>query len=116
NWRELIPQAAETLEGVSLVGEHFIASYLKDARTQVKVFSLPGKLVREVQLPGIGTAVGFGGKRKDSETFYAFTSFTAPTTIYRYDVKTGQSAIHRQPKVDFNPSDYETKQVFYTSK
>jgi prolyl oligopeptidase len=116
NWRELIPQAAEALESVTLVGEHFIASYLKDARTQVKVFSLQGKLVREVQLPGIGTAVGFGGKRKDSETFFAFTSFTTPTTIYRYDVKTGQNTIHRQPKVDFKPSDYETKQVFYTSR
>ncbi len=116
DWRELIPQAAETLENVSLVGDHFIASYLKDARTQVKVFDLQGKPVREVQLPGIGTATGFGGKRANGETFYAFTSFTSPTTIYRYDVKTGQSVIHRQPKVDFNPSDYETKQVFYTSK
>jgi prolyl oligopeptidase len=113
---EVIPQAAETLESVSLVGEHFIASYLKDARTLIKTFDLQGKLVREVQLPGIGTASGFGGKRADSETFYAFTSFTTPTTIYRHDVKTGQSSIYRQPKVDFNPADYETKQVFYKSK
>ena len=116
NWRELIPQAAETLEGVSFVGEHFVASYLKDARTQIKQFDLQGKLIREVQLPGIGTATGFGGKRADSETFYAFTSFTTPTTIYRYDVKTGQSSVYRQPTVDFKPADYETKQVFYTSK
>lgn len=116
NWKELVPQAAETLEGVSLVGDHFIASYLKDARAQIKLFDLAGKFVREVKLPGIGTAAGFAGKRKDSETFYAFTSFTTPTTIYRYDVKTGKSEVYRQPKVDFKPSDYETKQVFYKSK
>jgi prolyl oligopeptidase len=116
NWKELIPQAKETLEGVSLVGDHFIASYLKDARTQIKLFDLKGKFVREVELPGIGTAAGFGGKRKDTETFYAFTGFTTPTTIYRYDLKTGKSTIYRQPKVDFKPGDYETKQVFYKSK
>jgi prolyl oligopeptidase len=113
---EIIPQAEETLESVSLVGDHFIASYLKDARSQIKLFDLTGKFVREVGLPGIGTAVGFGGKRADTETFYAFTSFTTPTTIYRYDIKTGQSTVYRQPNVDFNPNDYETKQVFYTSK
>ena len=116
DWQEVIPQAAETLESVTLVGDHFIASYLKDARTQIKLFDLTGKFVRELELPGIGTATGFGGKRKDTETFYAFTSFTTPTTIYRYDITTGKSTIYRQPKVDFNPNDYETKQVFYTSK
>ncbi len=116
NWKELVPQAAETLEGVSLVGDHFIASYLKDAHAQIKLFDLAGKFVREVELPGIGAAAGFGGKRKDSETFYAFTSFTTPTTIYRYDVKTGKSEVYRQPKVDFDPKAYETKQVFYKSK
>ncbi|MDQ3012588.1 MAG: prolyl oligopeptidase family serine peptidase, partial [Acidobacteriota bacterium] len=114
--QELIPQAEETLESVTLVGNHFIASYLKDARSQIKLFDMTGKFVREVDLPGIGTATGFSGKRTDTETFYAFTSFTTPTTIYRYDIKTGQSNIYRQPKVDFNPNDYETRQVFYTSK
>ncbi|MBO0723102.1 MAG: S9 family peptidase [Blastocatellia bacterium] len=116
NWKEIIPQSEETLEGVSLAGDHFIASYLKDAHTQIKLFDLKGKFVREVELPGIGSASGFGGKRKDTETFYAFTSFTTPTTIYRYDIKTGKSTVYRQPKVDFNPGDYETKQVFYQSK
>jgi prolyl oligopeptidase len=116
DWTEIIPQAEETLESVSLVGDHFIASYLKDARAQIKLFDLTGKFVREVDLPGIGTAVGFGGKRTDAETFYAFTSFTTPTTIYRYDIKSGKSTVYRQPKVDFNPNDYETKQVFYASK
>jgi prolyl oligopeptidase len=116
NWKEIIPQAKETLESVSLVGDHFITSYLKDARTQIKLFDLKGKFVREVELPGIGTAAGFDGKRKDTETFYAFTGFTTPTTIYRYDLKTGKSTIYRQPKIDFKPGDYETKQVFYKSK
>src|SRR5262245_35600910 len=116
NWKEIVPQANETLENVSLVGDRFIASYLKDARAQIKLFDLDGKFVREVELPGIGTTSGFAGKRGDSETFYAFTSFTTPTTIYRYDLKSGKSILYRQPKVDFNPNDYETKQVFYTSK
>jgi prolyl oligopeptidase len=116
NWKEVIPQADETLESANVVGNQFIASYLKDARTAVKVFKLDGQLVRELTLPGIGTAAGFGGKRRDTETFYSFTSFTVPTTIYRYDTASGKSEVYRQPKVDFNPADYETKQVFYTSK
>ena len=72
--------------------------------------------VREIALPGIGSAGGFGGKRHETETFYSFTSFTTPNTIYRYDMMTGKSKIFRQPKVDFNPDEYETKQVFYASK
>lgn len=116
NWRELIPQAEETLEGVGLLNNQFVASYLKDAHTQIKIFDLAGSIVREVALPGLGSAGGFGGKRYDTETFYSFTGFTTPTTIYRYNLVTGESALFRQPNVDFNPADYETKQVFYTSK
>ena len=116
NWQEIIPQAAETLEGVGLLNHQFVASYLKDARTQVKIFNLDGTFVREVALPGIGSAGGFGGKREDTETFYSFTSFTTPTTIYRYNMITGESSLFRQPNVDFDPNDYESQQVFYTSK
>ena len=116
NWKEVIPQAAEPLDGVGVVDNKFIASFLKDAQTKIKIYDLDGRFVRDVQLPGIGTASGFGGKRVDKETFYAFTGFTTPTTIYRYDMVSGKSTIFRQPKVDFNPSDYETKQVFYNSK
>ena len=116
NWREIIPQTDETLRGVSLVGNQFFASYLKDAHTQVQVFDLQGKPVREVELPGLGTAGGFGGKRQDTETFYSFTSFNYPGTIFRYDVPTGKSTVFRQAQVDFNPADYVTQQVFYTSK
>ncbi len=115
-WKEIIPQAEETLQGVNRVGSKLIASYLKDAFTQVKVFDLNGTLEREVELPGIGTAGGFGGDRESKETFYAFTSFTRPTTIYRYDLASGKSTVFKAPTVGFDPEAYETRQVFYTSK
>ncbi|HZI95500.1 MAG TPA: prolyl oligopeptidase family serine peptidase, partial [Patescibacteria group bacterium] len=115
-WKEIIPERAETLQEVALLDDMFVATYLKDAHTQVRVFSLDGKPVRDVDLPGIGSAAGFGGERKDKETFYSFSGFTTPTTIYRYDLVTGKSTVFRRPKVDFNPDDYETRQVFYNSK
>lgn len=116
HWMEVLPQTADTLQGVGVVGEHFIASFLHDAHTQIKVYALDGQWVRDVELPGLGSAGGFGGRRDRTETFYAFTSFTAPTTLYRYDVATGESVLFRQPKVDFDPDEYETTQVFYRSK
>ncbi len=116
NWRELIPQAPETLRRVNVVNDTFIATYLKDAQSQIKLFDLNGKFVREVQLPGLGSARGFGGKRTDTETFYTFTSFSYPTTVYRYDVTTGQSTVFRRPTVAFDPADFVSKQVFYHSK
>ena len=116
NWKEIIPQGADTLQGVNVVNNQFVATYLKDARSVVRVFALDGSPVREVALPGLGSAGGFGGKRNDTETFFSFTSFTTPGTIYRQDLKTGQSTVFRQPKVDFDSAAYETKQIFYTSK
>ena len=116
NWKEVIPQATDTLKGVNLVGDQFICTYLKDARSAVKLFSRAGKSLGEVALPGLGSAGGFGGKRTDAETFYSFTSFTTPGTIYRYDVSSGKSSVFRAPKVDFDSARYETKQVFYNSK
>ena len=116
HWKEVIPQTAETLEGVGLLNNQFVADYLKNAYTQIKIFDLNGSFIREVDLPGIGSAGGFGGKRYDTETFYSFTSFTTPATIYRYDMVSGESTLFRQPNIDFNPGDYETKQVFYSSK
>ncbi len=115
-WREVVPESKDRLQGVNLVNNQLICNYLKDARTDVVIHDLTGKLVRRVELPGIGTAGGFGGKREETETFYAFTGFTTPTTVYRYDLKTGASELFRQPKVDFNPAEFETKQVFYTSR
>ncbi|MEQ8540188.1 MAG: prolyl oligopeptidase family serine peptidase [Coleofasciculus sp. D1-CHI-01] len=116
NWQELIPQAEETLEDVGVLNNQFVADYLKDARSSIKIFDLNGAFVREVELPGIGSAGGFGGKRYDTETFYVFTSFTTPATIYRYDMVTGERSLFRQPTVDFDPTQYETRQVFYPSK
>ncbi|MCK6499655.1 MAG: prolyl oligopeptidase family serine peptidase, partial [Nitrospira sp.] len=116
NWREIIPQAEETLTGVSVVGNRFVCAYLKDARSVVRVHALDGRKEREVDLPGIGTVSGFEGRRDQSETFYAFTGFTLPGTIFRYDVANGTSTLWRQPKVDFDSSRYETRQVFYASK
>ena len=116
NWQEIIPQTPETLESVGTINNQFVADYLKDARSQVKIYDFKGNLVREVELPGIGSVGGFNGKRSDTETFYVFTSFTTPGTIYRYDMVTGKSSIFRTPKVDFNADNYETKQIFYKSK
>jgi prolyl oligopeptidase len=114
-WQEVIPEGEDTLEWVGLLHHQFLAAYLKDAYTSIRIFSLEGDLIRPVALPGIGSAGGFDGKRQDRETFYSFTSFTVPTTIYRYDLETGESTLYRQPRVDFDPGDYETRQVFYSS-
>jgi prolyl oligopeptidase len=116
NWKTVVAQGVDKLEFANLVDNVFLLGYLKDAHTEVRVHDLSGKLLRTVDLPGIGTAGGFGGKRKDKETFYAYTSFISPTTVYRYDPEAGKSSIFRQPKVDFDASRFETKQVFYTSK
>jgi prolyl oligopeptidase len=116
NWQEIIPQADETLSGVDLVANRFLANYLKDARSEVKVFDVAGKHLTDVKLPGLGTATGFEGKRGDKETFYSYASFTSPPTIYRYDVAANKSEVYRAPDVDFNPDDYTTEQAFYKSK
>lgn len=116
NWQEIIPEAAETLQGVNLLNHQLVANYLKDARSQIKLFSLSGELIKEIELPGVGSAGGFGGKREETETFFNFSSFTTPNTIYRYDMVTGARSVFRQPNVEFDPSLYETKQVFYPSK
>ena len=115
-WKTLVPEAKETLESVDLVGNLFVCGYLQDAKTVVKVHDLTGAFVRDVALPGIGTATGFGGKRTDTETFYTFVSFIAPPSVYRYDLITGKSTLLRQPKVKFDPALFEVKQVFYPSK
>jgi prolyl oligopeptidase len=116
NWKTIIPEAEETLQGVNRVGDVLIAEYLKDAHSQVKVFDLSGNFLREIELPGLGSAGGFGGDRDDTETFYSFTSYSRPTTIYRYDAKTGESTVFKAPDVDFDPDAYETEQVFFASK
>ncbi len=115
-WKEIVAEAPQTLVQASIVNHQLVLNYLSDAHSAVKIHDMKGKFVREVELPGIGSVSGFGGKRGDRETFYSYTSFTNPTTVYRYDMKTGKSTVYRQPKVDFDPSQFETRQVFYTSK
>ena len=116
SWKTIVPQSPDKLEHANVINNTFVLSYLKDAQTEGRIYDLQGKFLHNVDLPGIGTAEGFGGKRKDTETFYAFTSFVTPTTIYRYDLAAGKSGVFRQPKVDFDASKYETKQVFVASK
>src|SRR5581483_2837358 len=96
NWREILPQTGDRLQQVSLVNDQLIADYLKDARSEVKIFQRDGTFVRNVDLPGLGSAGGFGGKRNYTETFYNFTSYTTPGAIYRCDLNTGTSTIFRQ--------------------
>ena len=114
--KEIVPEAEETMQSASIVGHKIFANYLKDAHSAVRVFDLNGRHVADVEFPGLGSAGGFGGEMKDQETFYTFDNYTTPSTIYRYDVRSGKSSIFRQPKVDFDGSKYETKEVFFASK
>ncbi|MFZ2905880.1 MAG: prolyl oligopeptidase family serine peptidase [Cyclobacteriaceae bacterium] len=115
NWKDLIPESDNSLR-TSTGGGKIFASYLVDVKTQIKQYDLSGKLEREVELPGIGTANGFSGWNDDKDLYYTFTSFTYPPTIFKYNVASGKSTEYLRPAVKFNPDDYETKQVFYTSK
>ena len=99
-----------------MLNDQFVASYLQHARDVVHVYERDCRYVREIDLPAIGSAGGFSGKRDHRETFYSFTSFLYPTTIYHYDFATGESTLFRDAGIDFDPSGYETKQVFYPSK
>ena len=115
-WTTLVAESGQTLQAVSMLNRQFVAQYLADAHSMVKIFSRDGKPLRELKLPGLGSVAGFGGKKGDSETFYSYTGFTTPTTIYRLDLKSAASSVLRQPKVDFDPNAYETRQQFFTSR
>ncbi|MGL5003562.1 MAG: prolyl oligopeptidase family serine peptidase, partial [Casimicrobium sp.] len=116
NWKTIVPESKQTLESANVVGGMIVVQYLRDARSVVERVSLDGKSLGEVALPGIGSAGGFGGKFKDTETFYSFTSMTDPSTIFRYELAKNESSIFRKPKTAFDGSKYDTKQVFVTSK
>lgn len=116
NWKQIIPERAEVLNSVTHVGGKLFASYLKDASSMISIHDVTGKQLGEVALPGIGTASDIQGKKDDKTAFYTFTSFIYPTTIFQYDTETNQSKEYRKSEVDFDPSGYETKQVFYNSK
>lgn len=115
SWKDLIPET-ENVMSASTGGGKIFAEYMVDVKTQVKQYDMKGKLEREVELPAIGTANGFSAKEDEKELYYSFTSFTYPSTIFRYDIATGRSTLYEKPKVDFNADDYETRQVFYASK
>lgn len=116
NWRDVIPERNEVLNGVTVVGGKIFCSYLKDASTMITIHQMDGKQLGEVKLPGIGTASDIMGKKEDKTAFYTFTSFTYPTTIFQYDTDANSSKEYRKSEVDFDPTKYETKQVFYNSK
>lgn len=115
-WQTILAEKSEPLQGARTAGGKLFASYSKDVTTRVNVYDLKGKSENEVQLPGLGTASGFGGERNDDFVFYTYTSFNYPPTIFRYDIVSKKSTVFRAPEVTFKPEDYETKQVFYTSK
>lgn len=115
-WTEVIAQRRDTIEGATIVNQRFIVNYLHDAANRVQIFSLQGRPQRAIDLPGIGSVNGFSGAPDDSETFYSFTSFTAPTTVYRYDLEHNRREVFAAPEVDFSGGDFVTRQVFYESK
>jgi prolyl oligopeptidase len=116
NWKIVIRETKDTLTSASVVGEKIIAQYLQDAATAVNVHALDGKLIRAVTLPGVGTASGFGGRFKRTETFYSYTSLISPAAIYRYDIASGKSTLFKRPKTAFDAAKYETKREFVTSR
>lgn len=116
NWKTIIPEQPEPMTNISSAGGKMFVNYLKDVTTRIYVYDLKGNKQSEVKLPAIGSAGGFGGKKEDKFVFYTFNTFNYPPTIYRYDIETGKSTVFRKPELSFDPSDYDVKQVFYTSK
>ena len=114
--KTVVPESEATLEGADIIGGRIAARYMADVKSEVRILGLDGSLVRKVDLPGIGAVLGFAGENDDPETFFAFTSFNRPTTVYRYDVKSGEESVWAAPKVPFSPDDYSVEQRFYLSK
>lgn len=115
NWVDVIPENNMVMSATT-AGKKLFTFYLEDAKTKVVQFNRAGEEERVVELPGIGTAYGFGGLESENEVYYTFSSFTSPNSIYKYDITSGSSELYERPELDFNPDDYETKQVFYNSK
>jgi prolyl oligopeptidase len=116
DWKELIPESNDVLTNATIINNQFVTLYLRDVHHVLKIFSLDGKFIRTIDLPTLGSVGGLSGEREDTEMFFSFTSFVYPTTIYRYDFTTNSLSTFFSPKVPFDASAYETKQVFYHSK
>lgn len=116
DWKTVIAEKAEPLQYVTSAGGKLFVAYMKDVTTKAYVYDMKGKMENEITLPGVGTASGFGGNRDDKFVFYTYTSFSSPSTIYKYDIATKKSSVFRKLKLPFKPEQFETKQVFYTSK
>lgn len=116
HWKTIIAEQKEPLEAARTGGGKLFASYLKDACTEVNQYTIDGTFEHKIALPGVGTAAGLGSKKEDDFFFYTFTSFTYPSTSFRYDIKTGRSELYQKPDVKFDPAAFETKQVFYPGK
>ena len=114
-WIDVIPETENVLT-VSTGGGYIFAKYMKDAVTSVKQFDFDGKLIRTIDLPGIGTAGGFSGKETEKDLYFSFTNYITPGTIYKFNADSGKSEVYQKPKVKFNPENYVSEQVFYTSK
>ncbi|WP_343488318.1 prolyl oligopeptidase family serine peptidase [Allomuricauda sp. d1] len=115
NWKDLIPETENVLTA-GTGGGYFFAEYMVDAISKVLQYDYEGNLVREVELPGVGSANGFGGKKEDTEFYFYFTNYKTPGSSYKYNVETGEYELYWKPEIDFNPEDYESNQVFYESK
>ncbi|MEJ2501905.1 MAG: prolyl oligopeptidase family serine peptidase [Gemmatimonadota bacterium] len=115
-WREIVPESEHVLQYASLAGGKIVASYLEDAKTVVRFFEKDGTPAGQLATPGIGTTGSLSGEPDEDELFYSFTSYTYPSTLFRYSFETGESELFREPDLDFDASPYETTQVFYTSK
>ncbi len=116
NWKTILAESDKVMESVSLVGNRIYAEYLADANTKAYFFDYDGKMIKELQLPTLGTVAGFSGEKGENTAFYGFTSFTFPTTIYKYDLTTDASAVYSASGVDFNPEKFVTEQIFFESK
>ncbi|MCF8230331.1 MAG: prolyl oligopeptidase family serine peptidase [Bacteroidales bacterium] len=116
NWKTIIPEKEEVLQGVAVAGGKLIAEYMKDATSKAYIYEFNGDYIAEMDLPGIGTMFSFNGKKDENLAFYGFTSFTFPSTIYKYDIKQNISEVYKESKIDFNTGDFETEQIFFESK
>src|SRR5690554_1654935 len=115
NWKDLIPETENVLSP-STGGGNIFTNYMVDAVSKVKQYDYDGKLIREIELPGVGSAGGFGAKKEETELYYSFTNYVTPGSIYKYDIASGNSELFIKPEIDFNPDNFESQQVFYTSK